>query len=114
MSRGQGHPQPQQDNDNSPAAQLEHQPESDYDDAPESSDTLREQVQALTQDQSQTQQLLQQLLSRLPLLSNSATTPQTATPSFPNIVQSTEQRTLESTIPSLSTSYKYLVKLPDP
>jgi hypothetical protein len=111
MSRGQGHPNPQQENDNSPTAQLE-QPDSDYDDAPEDSNTLQEQVQALTQDQSRTQRLLEQLLSRLPLPSNPA--PRTAAPSPQNIVRSTERQTPESTILSPSTGHKYSKKLPDP
>jgi hypothetical protein len=95
-------------------AAFERQLESDYDDTPEGSNqprTLQEQVQVLSRNQSHTDTLLQQLLTRITELSDATRTnqrSQSRQPATPILRQARD--TPDSTAPS----QRYSKKLPDP
>lgn len=94
-----------------PAA-IERQLDSDYDDAPEASNsqTLREQVQTLTRNQSRTETLLEQLLSRITDQANPRS--QERNPSI--ATHSRDRDTPNSSMMDREPSQRYSKKLPDP
>ncbi len=97
-----------------PAAQHERQLDSDYDDAPEQSSqrTLRAQVQALAQNQSETDSTLRQILQRITDLAGST---RAETTPLSNIMRTTIERdTPMSVADSQDTGHRYSKKLPDP
>jgi Zinc knuckle len=98
------------------AAELERQPESDYDDAPEeaSSRTLNAQVQELARNQSATETILQSILQRITELSGAVRDSPSArlpTASFP---PGPPRPTIERDTPFSTGSATYSKKLPDP
>jgi len=104
------------DDPQDPAAP-EPQLESDYDDAPEGSNsqTLQEQVQALSRNQSRTETLLEQLLTRIPELSDATRPnrriqdPRSTAPIHPR-----GGGTPDSTATGQASNQRYSKKLPDP
>lgn len=93
-------------------AAQQRQQEFDYNDAPEGSDsqTLREQVQTLTRNQSRTETLLEQLLTRITEQANPS--PQERHSLTP--IRGQDRGTPDSTATEQTPSQRYSKKLPDP
>jgi hypothetical protein len=107
VSDGQDDPNTLQD-----LAAQQRQQESDYDDAPDGSDsqTLREQVQTLARNQSRTETLLEQLLTKITEQANPSF--QEQRPLTP--IRGQDRGTPDSTATDQASSQRYSKKLPDP
>jgi len=98
-------------------AAQERQLDSDYDDAREESSirTMQEQVQTLSRNQSQTETILQQLLTRITELSDTVRTPSEVRERQPTTpIRTRVTDTPDTTISNPGPSQRYSKKLPDP
>jgi hypothetical protein len=104
------------DDDPQDLAAPERQLDSDYDDAPErlDSQTLREQVQTLSRNQSHTETLLEQLLTKITEISNQQTNPSPQQRRQLTPIRGRAIGTPDSSATGQDPSRRYSKKLPDP